>query len=175
MSECKKCGKVFGDIQKEAYATTLNNEVVYMCLKCYEANCCTINSKIEKDENYTKEADLPQDVIKRIKAIKYPISKFLSEVVYDSEASMLQWLYCCEANSGKTPKEHQDLLDKTKKVEHHPSLNEYQRKRIEAYLKSGLSIRATMKAVHADGFNTSFGTIKTIRKKISESVSTSKE
>jgi hypothetical protein len=135
----------------------------------------TSNAYQEKEETYRTTKDLPDYVVERLKKIGYPLEKFLKAVVYDSEPSMKEWLYCCEANAGKTPKEHKDLLDKTKKVKGHPSLNEFQRKRIEAYLKSGLSIRATMKAVHADGFNTSFGTIKTIRKKISESVDTSKE
>lgn len=124
------------------------------------------NPNQEKEEYYKQEGDLPQDVIDRLKKINYPVDKFLREVVFDSEASMKEWLNCCEANRGHYPKEHQDLSDKAEKVKGHPSLNEFQRKRIEAYLKSGLSIRATIKAVHADGFNTSFGTIKTIRKEM---------
>jgi hypothetical protein len=134
---------------------------------CRESGRMTINNpNQEKEEYYKQEGDLPQDVIDRLKKINYPVDKFLREVVFDSEASMKEWLNCCEANRGHYPKEHQDLSDKAEKVKGHPSLNEFQRKRIEAYLKSGLSIRATIKAVHADGFNTSFGTIKTIRKEM---------
>jgi hypothetical protein len=169
MSECKKCGKIL-DYPKQGYATTLNNEVVLMCEECYLKNCAVINSKYEKDENYKRESDLPQDVIEKLREIAYPVDKFLREVVFDSDTNMREWLHCCESNMGHCPKEHQDLSDKMTRTKGHPSLNEYERKRIEAYLKSGLSIRGTMKAVHADGFNTSYGTIKTIRKEISESI-----
>jgi hypothetical protein len=169
MSECKKCGKIL-DYLKQGYTTTLNNEVVLMCEECYLKNCVVINSKYEKDENCKRESDLPQDVIDRLKEIAYPVDKFLREVVFDSEPSMREWLHCCESGKGHYPKEHQDLLDKTKKVKGHPSLNEYQRKRIEAYLKSGLSIRDAQRAIHVDNFEVSYGTIKTIKKELSESV-----
>lgn len=130
----------------------------------------TSNPNQEKEEKYKTIKDLPDYVVERLKKIGYPWEKFLKAVVYDSEPSMKEWLYCCEANAGKQPKEHQDLLDKTKKVKGHPSLNEFQRKRIAAYLKSGLSIRDVQRAIHADNFEASYGTIKTIKKEISESV-----
>jgi hypothetical protein len=119
-----------------------------------------------KDKHYTKESDLPEDVVTRLKEINYPIARFLREVVFDSEASMREWLHCCEANTGKIPKDFKDRLAKMRRVDHHPSLNEYQRGRIEAYLKSGLSIRDVQRAVRADNFEVSFGTIKTIKKEI---------
>lgn len=168
MSECKKCGKIL-DYPKQGYTTTLNNEVVLMCEECYLKNCAVINSKYEKDENYKRESDLPQDVIEGLKRITCPVEKFLREVAFDSEPSMREWLHCCESNKGHYPKEHQDLSDKIKKVKGHPSLNEFQRKRIEAYLKSGLSIRDVQRAIHADNFEASYGTIKSIRKKLTES------
>jgi hypothetical protein len=166
MTSCKICGKVFGNIQQEAYVTTLNNEPVYACLSCYQKQCAVINSEYDRDEHYTKESDLSQDVIDRLKAINYPISKFLKEVVYNDENSLKEWLHCMESNAHKQPKEHQDLLDKTKSVEHHPSLNEYQRKRIEGYLKAGLSLRSIVKACKADNFNVSKETVQRIKKEM---------
>jgi hypothetical protein len=163
--KCALCGET----KEDSYATTLNSKIVYACLDCYLKQCAVINSNYEKDENYKKESDLPQDVIERLGEIAYPVDKFLREVVFDSDTSMREWLHCCESNRGHYPKEHQDLSDKIEKVKGHPSLNEFQRKRIEAYLKSGLSIRDVQRAIHADNFEASYGTIKSIRKKLTES------
>ena len=164
MTKCK-CAICEKEVEG-CYATTFNGEIVYACLSCYLKNCEVINTNYEKDENYTKDSDLPQDVVDRLKKINYPIDKFLRDVVYDTNASMREWLHCMEANAGKTSKEHQDLTDKMKKVKHHPSLNEFQRKRIEAYLEAGLSIRDVQRAVKADNFETSDFTIRSIRKKL---------
>ena len=49
-----------------------------------------------------------------------------------------------------------------------PSLTMAQRKRIEAYLREGLSIRSTKKAIHVDNFDVSFGTLQAVKKKMKE-------
>jgi hypothetical protein len=130
----------------------------------------TINRNREREVKYKSKADLPQDIQEGLEKIGYSFDRFLECVKWNSEASMREWYNVTMSNAGKTTKEHQDLLDKTKKVKGHPSLNEFQSKRIEAYLKSGLSIRDVQRAIHADNFEASYGTIKSIRKKISESV-----
>lgn len=165
MEKCEKCGKML-NYPKEGFATTLNNEVVLMCLPCYEQNCAVINSKYEKDENYKKESDLPQDVRDRLKAIKYPIDKFLKEVVYDTDPSMQEHLKCCEANTGNYPKEFADLSAKIKKVEHHPSLNEFQVNRIKGYLAQGMSERSIQKACRTDNFEVSRPMIERIKREM---------
>jgi hypothetical protein len=163
MEKCEKCGKLL-DYPKEGFATALNNEIVLMCLDCYEKNCAVINSKYEKDENYKKESDLPQDVIERLKKINYPIDKFLKEVVYDTDPSMREHLKCMEANRGHYPKEFQDLASKIKRSKEHPRLNEFQMERIKKYLEAGLSERAIVKACKADNFEVSRETIRRINK-----------
>lgn len=49
-----------------------------------------------------------------------------------------------------------------------PSLTMAQRKRIEGYLREGLSIRSTKKAIHVDNFDVSYGTLQAVRKKMKE-------
>lgn len=118
----------------------------------------------ERDDG-TKEntvIEIPKDIIERLNQIGYSIGEFAESHERVDKVGMYFAMDVLESNKGNYPKAMQVLSDKIQKTSH-PSLNQYQVNRIEAYLKNGCSIRGTVNSCKADGFDISKSEVHRIK------------
>lgn len=182
--DCPECGKEMVFLYKDADLWT-----TWFCDECL--------LRYRENDDGTRESKIfvvPQDIQDILAKIRYPISDFVKMTERDSSDVMMITLKNLEDNwEMRMKKKVATILSpsdtvpnpiaKQVQVYSHPSIDKdpefpsltvEQRQRIEGYLKAGLSIRDTIKAIHTDNLEVSIGTVHAISKKLkcSKSLST---
>jgi len=119
---------------------------------------------LDNSDAYLKEWDRAQKLREKEIEEREPVSVFEEEhqTNQDQKVTQSNSKNICDRCGREIPN-----INKDKEF---PSLEVWERERIEKYLSSGLSIRSTVKACSSDNFSTSIGTVHAIQKKMKQSV-----